>query len=201
MVEREIAQCGAWSAAAIGDDWLVLVQSRNLSKPGQFVRWSEQVGRWIRQIAPNQVNCAGDVTGMIVCIALSGEFVVAAEIGELRAAELTNFLQGYANRRIFMPTEGRRLALDRPIKDLPPFKLPLLEEGSHHENVIAAEILQNPRDHRRVLAFGRIVNNGYRGVAKAGQADRCGKCVRGQKGPIGAEGFVGGQIDRTRQMA
>ena len=42
---------------------------------------------------------------MVIHIALAGEFVVAAEIGELRTVELTNFVQGRANRRIFMPSE------------------------------------------------------------------------------------------------
>ena len=82
-----------------------------------------------------------DVARMAVHIALAGEFVVAAEIGKLYTAELANFVQGGANRRIFMPTERRRLALDRAIEHFAPLQLPLLEEGAHHMNVIAAKIL------------------------------------------------------------
>ena len=135
---------------------------------------------------------------MVIHIAFARELLAAAEIGELDAVSLTHIGQGGANCRIFMPTKRRRFTFDRQIQYFASFSLPLFEKGIHHMNVIAAKVLENPRDHRPVLAFGRVVNYGYSGVAEAGAADPIGELLRRQQRAVGPEGLISRNVDRAR---
>ena len=55
-------------------------------------------------------------------------------------------------------------------------------------NVVAAKILENPREHRGVLSFGRIVDHGHGGVAETRAADQMRPEPSGaQQRAVGAE--------------
>src|SRR5580692_6142678 len=96
--------------------------------------------------------------------ALAAEFLMTSKIDQLQPRALADLGQGCPHRRILMRRKYGRLRDYRLVADLPALLLPALVVGIEDKYVAPSQVFEDPREHRGVLPFGRVVKHGHRAV-------------------------------------